>query len=150
MRFQSSRPMGFTTKKARTPEGGLTISSAPSGEIEEQQEHEFPPEAPDQQPSTRRSAKPPATGPPADNLDDRERSRISRAQFHEQRRKLVRFSQLKTEFGIGWSRMHVDRQCKAGLFPAKVHFGKNSIGWFEDEILAWINARAAEREVTAA
>jgi prophage regulatory protein len=60
-------------------------------------------------------------------------------------RRFVRFSQLKPEYGIGWSRVHIDRLGRAGKFPAKVHLGPNTIGWWSDEIEAFLEARSAER-----
>ena len=61
------------------------------------------------------------------------------------RRRLVRFPQLKPEFGIPWSRMHVDREEKAGRFPKRVHLGPNTVAWFDDELIALVEQRAAER-----
>lgn len=63
-----------------------------------------------------------------------------------QPRRLVRFPQLKSEFGITWCRMHLDRLEKAGRFPRRIRIGGNSIAWFEDEIAGFIEARAAERK----
>jgi prophage regulatory protein len=65
------------------------------------------------------------------------------------RRRLVRFPELKSEFGIPWSRMHVDREEKAGRFAKRVHLGPNTVAWFADEIEAMIEAAAAEREARA-
>ncbi len=33
------------------------------------------------------------------------------------------------------------RKVRRGLFPAPVELGPNSIGWFEDEVEAWLAAR---------
>lgn len=30
---------------------------------------------------------------------------------------------------------------RAGLFPPRVHLGPNSIGWYADEVDAWMDAR---------
>src|SRR5580693_5698271 len=59
--------------------------------------------------------------------------------------KLLGFSDLKEKKGINWSRVHVSRQEKAGKFPKHVNLAPQSIGWIEEEIDAWIEARAAER-----
>lgn len=59
--------------------------------------------------------------------------------------RVIRFPAVKTLIG-GYSRMHVDRLEKAGRFPKRVQLGPNSVGWLEDEIQAWIEARAAARE----
>jgi prophage regulatory protein len=39
------------------------------------------------------------------------------------------------------SRVQCWRDIKAGKFPAPVQLGPNSVGWFEDEIDAWLAAR---------
>jgi prophage regulatory protein len=59
--------------------------------------------------------------------------------------KLLGFNDLKEKKGINWSRVHVSRQEKAGKFPKHVNLAPQSIGWIEEEIDAWIEARAAER-----
>jgi prophage regulatory protein len=59
--------------------------------------------------------------------------------------KILGFSDLKEKKGINWSRVHVSRQEKAGKFPKHVNLAPQSIGWIEEEIDAWIEARAAER-----
>lgn len=61
--------------------------------------------------------------------------------------KLVRYDQLK-DFGICFSRVHVDRLQKAGLFPKKVKLGRNTAAYLESEIVAWIEARCADRDGT--
>lgn len=47
--------------------------------------------------------------------------------------------------GIKFSRQHRHRLVKAGKFPAPLELGAATRGWLEDEIDAWIEARAAER-----
>jgi prophage regulatory protein len=39
------------------------------------------------------------------------------------------------------SRVTIWRDVKAGRFPAPVQLGPNSVGWFEDEVDAWLAAR---------
>ena len=41
----------------------------------------------------------------------------------------------------GRSRTSVWRDVRAGKFPAPVQLGENTIGWYEDEIAAWQEAR---------
>ncbi len=60
--------------------------------------------------------------------------------------RVLRFPAVKTLIG-GYSRMHVDRLEKAGRFPRRVQLGPNSVGWLENEVLAWIEARAAARDI---
>ena len=39
------------------------------------------------------------------------------------------------------SRVQIWRDVRAGTFPAPVDLGPNSVGWFEDEIDAWLASR---------
>ena len=41
----------------------------------------------------------------------------------------------------GKSRVQNWRDVRAGLLPPPIELGPNSIGWFEDEIDAWLAAR---------
>jgi prophage regulatory protein len=59
------------------------------------------------------------------------------------RRRLVRYAQLDPEYGIPWSRMHCDRLERAGKFPRKVRIGPNTIGYWSDEIEAFLEVRSA-------
>lgn len=51
---------------------------------------------------------------------------------------------------VGVSDVSIWRWERAGQFPRRVSLGGNSVGWFEDEIEAWMDDRAAEREAVAA
>jgi len=42
---------------------------------------------------------------------------------------------------VGKSRVQIWRDVKAKKFPAPVDLGPNSIGWFEDEVDAWMASR---------
>ncbi len=64
-------------------------------------------------------------------------------------RRFVRFDRLKPDFGIDYSRMHIDRLEKAGRFPKPVQLGPNSVAWLEDEIIVWQAERIAAREQPA-
>jgi prophage regulatory protein len=59
--------------------------------------------------------------------------------------KLLRFSDLKPEKGIPWSRMHLDRLEKAGKFPRRIKLSPNAVAWFESEVDEFLSAKAAER-----
>ena len=59
--------------------------------------------------------------------------------------RFIRYGQLKSDKGIPFSRVHVDRLEKAGRFPQRVRLCKNTVVWREDEIDAWALARYAER-----
>jgi prophage regulatory protein len=64
-------------------------------------------------------------------------------------KKIVGFSSLP-EYGITWSRVHVSRLEKEGKFPKHLNLAPQSIGWLEEEILAWIDERAAARSTSNA
>jgi prophage regulatory protein len=59
-------------------------------------------------------------------------------------KKFLRYEQFR-EYGIPFSRVHIDRLQKAGKFPKKVMLGPNTAAYLESEILAWLEARIAER-----
>lgn len=61
--------------------------------------------------------------------------------------KLVDFKQLENKWGITYSRDHLRRKCKAGDFPKPIPISDRRIAWLEDEIVAWLNGRAAERDL---
>jgi len=65
-------------------------------------------------------------------------------------RRLVRYPQLKPEYGIPWSRQWIDRLIPAGRFPKKVHLGPQTVGFWSDEIEDMLASADAEREDTAA
>jgi prophage regulatory protein len=62
--------------------------------------------------------------------------------------KLIAYSDLKEKKGIRYSRVHVARLEKADKFPKHVNLGPQSIGWLEEEIDAWIAAKAVERSTS--
>ncbi len=47
---------------------------------------------------------------------------------------------------VCYSPQHVARLEKAGLFPKRIQLGPNRVGWVEEEIDAWIQARIDERD----
>jgi prophage regulatory protein len=59
-------------------------------------------------------------------------------------RRLLKFKQL-LELGISFSREHVRRLECAGKFPKRLRLSPQKIAWFENEILAWVAERDAER-----
>ena len=54
-------------------------------------------------------------------------------------RKIIREQQVATL--TGRSRASRWRDEKAGTFPRRVRIGRNAVGWFEDEIQAWLESR---------
>jgi predicted DNA-binding transcriptional regulator AlpA len=59
------------------------------------------------------------------------------------RRRFVRHSQLRSEFGIPWSKMHCDRLTREGKFARKIHLGPGTAGYWSDEIEAFLASRDA-------
>ena len=53
---------------------------------------------------------------------------------------IIRWPQVRATTGI--SRTTSWRLEKAGLFPRRRCLGPNSVGWFQSEIIAWIETRA--------
>ena len=49
--------------------------------------------------------------------------------------------------GLRWSRQWLRLQIKAGRFPKPIKIGENTNAWLETEWNAWLEAKAAEREV---
>jgi prophage regulatory protein len=47
--------------------------------------------------------------------------------------------------GIYGSNPHLLRQEAEGKFPKRIKVSENRVGWLEEEVDAWIDARAAER-----
>ena len=45
-----------------------------------------------------------------------------------------------------YTRVHLHRLERQGRFPKRIHLGKNRVVWDEGEILAWLEARKAERD----
>ncbi|HBN8473780.1 helix-turn-helix transcriptional regulator [Pseudomonas aeruginosa] len=49
----------------------------------------------------------------------------------------------------GLSCSEIYRRIAAGSFPRQVNLGPKCVVWIEDEIIAWCDARIAERRVEA-
>ena len=54
-------------------------------------------------------------------------------------RKIVRKPAVEEMTGL--NRTTIWREEKAGRFPERVQITANSVGWYEDEVLAWIHQR---------
>jgi prophage regulatory protein len=61
------------------------------------------------------------------------------AQASAAARKIIRKSAVKEQTGL--SDTTIWREEKAGRFPTRVQITANSVGWFQDEISAWIHER---------
>ena len=59
--------------------------------------------------------------------------------------KVLRYPQLRSEKGIGYSRTHVDRLEKDGRFPKRVSLGPRSIAWVETEVDEWLIGKVEAR-----
>lgn len=46
---------------------------------------------------------------------------------------------------VGLSDCTVWRMERTGKFPKRIKLGPQSVGWFESEIVGWLNERAADR-----
>ena len=60
--------------------------------------------------------------------------------------KILSHSDLR-ERGIRWTKQHIWRKVRSREFPLPVHLGPSTVGWVEDEVDAWLKARAAERKI---
>ena len=60
--------------------------------------------------------------------------------------RIVRLHELKERKGIDWAAKTIRKKIRAGLFPAPINLGNNSIGWIEAELDDWLSARIAERD----
>jgi len=49
-------------------------------------------------------------------------------------------------FMTGLSRATISRSVKAGIFPRHVILTEKRIGWFEDEIIAWMESLRQKRD----
>nr|WP_213396473.1 AlpA family phage regulatory protein [Yoonia sp.] len=52
----------------------------------------------------------------------------------------------RVQLRVPYTRTHITRLEKAGLFPRRVRLGAGRVGWVEEEIDAWIESRIAERD----
>ena len=59
--------------------------------------------------------------------------------------KLITYDELKAKKGIPLSRMQLWRLEKDGLFPARIRFTHQRMGWLEAEIDEWLKAKADSR-----
>jgi prophage regulatory protein len=51
----------------------------------------------------------------------------------------------ETMHRVGLSDPTIWRLERAGKFPKRIKLGGNSVGWFESEIVDWLEAKKAER-----
>ena len=63
--------------------------------------------------------------------------------------RLLAYSDLKSLKGIGYSRTHLWRLVKAGIFPRPTKIGRGRNAWVEREVDSYIEARITERDQAA-
>jgi prophage regulatory protein len=61
-------------------------------------------------------------------------------------KRVLSFSDLVGQKGIRYSRVHLYRLVHGRKFPAPLRLSANRVAWLEDEVDAWLAARAAERD----
>lgn len=63
-------------------------------------------------------------------------------------KRILKISEVTHSTGLGRSTLY--ERVKEGKFPRPVHLGPRAVGWLEEEVLGWIDARAAERDCEVA
>ena len=64
------------------------------------------------------------------------------------KRKLVTRKQLRLDYGIPYSIVHIRRLEVAGQFPSRVRLGQCRVAYVAEEIEEWIDKRIAARGVS--
>lgn len=60
----------------------------------------------------------------------------------------MKFLRLKSVMAVtGLARPTIYRYITAGTFPRSIPLGERSVAWLESEILEWMSARVAERDI---
>ena len=62
----------------------------------------------------------------------------------KRKRSILRLAQVKQRTGRATSSIYAD--IAAGSFPPPIPLGPRAVGWVEEEIDAWVEARIAERD----
>lgn len=60
------------------------------------------------------------------------------------KREILRLPQVKATTGLAASTIYL--KLSSGDFPKAIKLGPRAVGWFADEIQAWLNDRAQMRE----
>jgi prophage regulatory protein len=66
----------------------------------------------------------------------------------KRKRSILRLAQVRQRTGRPTSSIYAD--IAAGTFPAPIPLGPRAVGWIEEEIDAWVEARIVERDTGAA
>lgn len=59
-------------------------------------------------------------------------------------RRFIKLPKVKDYTSLSTSEIY--RRIAAGTFPAQITLGPKSVAWLEAEVLAWLDALAAQRE----
>ncbi len=70
-------------------------------------------------------------------------TKVSAGQVELRRDRLLRLPAVLEMVPL--SRATIYRRAASGTFPRPVPLGENSSGWYESEVLRWINDRASHR-----
>jgi len=62
-------------------------------------------------------------------------------------RSILREKEVRERVRLG--RSSIERKMADGTFPRPIRLSERAKGWFEDEVNAWLEARAAERDRAA-
>ncbi len=62
-------------------------------------------------------------------------------------RKLVSYKELKSVYGITFSRRHLARLESEKKFPTRVALGEHRVGWVMSEIEDWLAQKLANRKL---
>ena len=61
-------------------------------------------------------------------------------------KRAIRFHELAEKKGIPYTRVHIARLEKAGLFPKHFNLGTKTIAWVEAEVDDWLATRINSRQ----
>jgi prophage regulatory protein len=56
-------------------------------------------------------------------------------------KKLVPFEDLRTKFGVPYTRRHIYNLEAAKKFPMRVPIGENRVAWVESEVQDWVEQK---------
>ena len=62
--------------------------------------------------------------------------------------RLVVFKELKSMFGVPYSKMHLSRLEREGKFPRRSHLSPNRAVWNAKEISEWVGDRLSQKPAT--
>ena len=63
-------------------------------------------------------------------------------------KRIIRLPEVQSTTGL--SRSSIYAGAALGTFPSQVPLGARAVGWYEDEVITWIEQRAEKAQATAA